>query len=165
MEGSNVCVLQLGSNLNDRVSQLSAARESINTGVGLISNQSSLYESEPWGNPDLNWFLNQILVVSTDLGCKEVLAACQEIERELGRAKKTTSVYENRSIDIDIIFYNDDIIKDENLSVPHDKIPQRRFVLEPLVELLPQYVHPELNQSLVYLLDNCEDRLRVTRLD
>ncbi len=165
MEGRSVCVLQLGSNLNDRVSQLSAARESINTRIGLITNQSSLYESEPWGNPDLNWFLNQILVVSTDLACMELLAVCQEIERELGRAKKTTRIYENRSLDIDIIFYNDDIIKEENLSVPHDKIPQRRFVLEPLVELLPQYIHPELEQSLVYLLDNCEDRLKVTRLD
>lgn len=165
MEGTNVCVLQLGSNLNDPASQLSAARETINKVVGRIIKESSLYESEPWGNPDLNWFLNQIVVVSTDLGCRELLAICQDIEKELGRSKKTTTIYENRSIDIDIIFFNDDITNETDLCVPHDKIPQRRFVLEPLVELLPQYVHPQLNQSLAYLLDNCEDSLKVNRLD
>jgi len=164
IKGSNSCVLQLGSNMNDRQGLLEEARVYIQSSVGEILEKSSLYESEPWGNPELNWFLNQVVIINSPHSPIEVLRLCKKIEQSMGRSAKRGLDYENRVIDIDILFYNDEVISEPDLKVPHEKIPQRRFVLEPLVELIPQFVHPVLNLSLLHLLDICEDSLVVKSL-
>ncbi len=164
IKGNNSCVLQLGSNMNDRQGLLKEARAKIQITVGKILAKSSLYESEPWGNSQLNWFLNQVIIVNSPQSPIELLRLCKKIEQTMGRSAKRGVDYEDRVIDIDILFYNNEVVSEPNLKVPHEKIPQRRFVLEPLVELIPQFVHPVFNLSLTHLLDSCEDRLAVKRL-
>tara|TARA_R110002049_G_scaffold261617_2_gene437714 strand:- start:1775 stop:2278 length:504 start_codon:yes stop_codon:yes gene_type:complete len=165
IKGKNTCVLQLGSNMDGRRKMLAIARDMLGEIVGSLKMESSLYESEPWGNSSLNWFLNQIVVIDTSITSRQLLEKCQYIESEMGRSEKTKSVYENRIIDIDIIFYNNEVVDEVDLQIPHEKIPQRRFVLEPLVELIPQHIHPTLNQTVSYLLENTKDGLVVNRLD
>ncbi|MBR9831847.1 2-amino-4-hydroxy-6-hydroxymethyldihydropteridine diphosphokinase [bacterium] len=163
-EEYKTCFLQLGSNEGNRNEIMKLAEYFIQQSIGVIKNKSSYYESEPWGNSDLNWFLNSVLEVQTLLLPFELLKKTQQIERDLGRKSKGDD-YANRTIDIDILFYENFIIRSPKLTIPHDKIPQRRFVLAPLVEISPQYIHPVLDSSLSYLLDSCVDDLRVTKLD
>jgi 2-amino-4-hydroxy-6-hydroxymethyldihydropteridine diphosphokinase len=163
INGINIVVLQLGSNMEDKKRMLSDARRHIADTIGEVDKLSSLYESEPWGNADLNWFLNQVVIVKTLLSSSALLVRCKEIELMMGRQKKTTTQYENRLIDIDIIFFNDEVVRAPDLQIPHKRIPQRRFVLEPLVELIPYYIHPVEGETMKYLLDNCEDKLVVNQ--
>lgn len=163
INGINIVVLQLGSNMDDKKRMLSNARRHIADTIGEVDKLSSLYESEPWGNADLNWFLNQVVIVKTLLSSSALLVRCKEIELMMGRQKKTTTQYENRLIDIDIIFFNDEVVRAPDLQIPHKRIPQRRFVLEPLVELIPHYIHPVEGETMKSLLDNCEDKLVVNQ--
>ena len=163
-EAYKTCFLQLGSNEGNRKEIMNLAEDKIQQSIGEIVNKSSYYESEPWGNSDLNWFLNSVLEVQTLLLPFELLHRTQQIERDLGRKLKGGE-YANRTIDIDILFYESFIIRSPKLTIPHDKIPQRRFVLMPLVEISPQYIHPTLASNLSYLLDSCVDDLKVVKLD
>jgi 2-amino-4-hydroxy-6-hydroxymethyldihydropteridine diphosphokinase len=160
----NTCYLQLGSNEGDCLSLLQRAEELIQQHVGEVVKKSSYYKSEPWGNSTLNWFLNSVIEVKTELYPFQLLQATQRIEKMLGRKNKGGQ-YENRTIDIDILFYNKFIVRSSDLTIPHHKIPQRKFVLLPIVEIAPQYIHAVLNLDVTYLLDNCEDSLEVMRLD
>lgn len=142
--------LLLGGNQGDVKRTLQTVQQLVNSRVGAVLRCSHRYESEPWGFPAAERFSNQALEVSTDLTPHEVLDACQRIERELGRnraaeaVEKASSgaVYCSRPIDIDIIFYDDEVIGDERLTVPHPLLAEREFALVPLCEIMRQRRHP-----------------------
>lgn len=148
--------LILGSNLGDRMKNLRKATELISENVGEIIKKSSVYETEPWGfNHRLN-FLNQVLKVITSLKPEEVLKVILKTEKLSGR-KRNSNIYEARVIDIDILFYNNNIIKSDKLIIPHPKIQERMFVLVPMAELQPDFIHPELKVPINKLKNECRD--------
>ncbi len=149
--------------MGDRYSLLERAKKIIVEKIGKIVKESSIYETTPWGFNSEQDFLNQVLIVSTDLSPKKVLNKCFEIEKELGRVRQSEQ-YSSRTIDIDILFYNDEIIHEQELIIPHERLHERRFTMEPLVEISPEYTHPKLNKTLSELLAECEDVSEVRKL-
>jgi len=152
----NTVFLLLGSNLLDRMLMLNQAQEQIQMFIGEIKIKSSIYESAPWGFEAQSSFLNQILIVETDLKPMGILERIKSIEKEMGRVK-TSESYESRTIDIDILFYNEEIIAFPELIIPHPQIHKRRFTLVPLAEIAPEFIHPVFNKSINDLLINCSD--------
>jgi 2-amino-4-hydroxy-6-hydroxymethyldihydropteridine diphosphokinase len=155
--------LLLGGNIGDKQKIFMEAREYLNNRVGKIQLQSAVYETEPWGfeSPDLFW--NQALEILTGLSPEEVLTNTQLIEQELGRIRKENR-FSSRLIDIDILFYGDQILNHSNLVIPHPRIQERNFVLIPLCEIVPDLVHPVFLKSISQLLQECNDQLRVERV-
>jgi len=158
----NVAYLLTGGNLGDRLHYLSSAKEAIKKECGDIIKESAIYETEAWGLEDQQPFYNQALLLHTKLEAKELLAHLLQIEATLGR--KRNIKYGPRIIDIDIIFFNDDIIRSNELSVPHPQMQYRRFVLLPLNEIASLKVHPEFHKSVAQLLNECPDQLNVVKL-
>ncbi|MCR5193281.1 MAG: leucyl/phenylalanyl-tRNA--protein transferase [Bacteroidales bacterium] len=165
---NNTVTLLIGGNQGDRVSLLVRAIMEIANSIGTVSVVSPIYETEPWGFEADQNFLNQAVVVDTDLTSMEVLRKALEIEQLLGRVRDDASGsdiqiqkdkhYSSRPIDIDLIFYNNDIVDMPELQLPHPRMHMRRFVLEPLTRVMPFKKHPKLGKSMVQLLDECEDR-------
>ena len=155
--------LLLGGNIGDKERIFSEALAILNNRVGEIQLQSAVYETEPWGfeSPDLFW--NQAIEISTNLSPEEVLAQTQMIEQELGRIRKENK-YSSRVIDIDILFYGDQIINRENLIIPHPRIQERKFALVPLNEIAPELIHPVFHKSIRQLLEESTDPLKVERV-
>lgn len=146
--------LSLGSNLGDRRANLSAAVRLIGERIGKVTEKSGIIETEPWGFVSDNPFLNQAIAVETDMESIDILTETQAIERELGRRKKTDGGhYSDRCIDIDLLLYNDRMIRDGRLQLPHPLMHLRRFVLEPLAEIAPDAIHPGLKKSVRELLE------------
>ena len=157
--------LILGSNKGDRHSNLGKALEHIKPLFMKDCALSGLYESEPWGFDSQTWFLNIALRGDTSLDPKALLKELLLIEKELGRIRIPGSTgYESRVIDIDIVFYSDFIIDTPDLVVPHPRMAQRLFVLVPLCEIAPAFIHPVLGKSIRLLLSECDDTSRVNRL-
>ena len=150
----------LGGNLGDKQQVFSDARARLSQQVGTITSQSAVYETEPWGFESDDIFWNQAIEISTKLFPEEVLKQTQQIESELGRIRKT-SQYDSRIIDIDILFYGDQVIELENLIVPHPRIQERKFALVPLCEIAPELIHPVFQKSMQQLLEECTDLLKV----
>jgi 2-amino-4-hydroxy-6-hydroxymethyldihydropteridine diphosphokinase len=157
----NFAFLLLGSNLDDRSAMLQRAREEISSEIGKISRESSVYESEPWGFQAEQKFLNQVIRIETDCTPLEVLGRILEIEIKLGRVRAGDVGYASRLIDIDILFYNDEIIAEDQLNIPHPKIPDRMFTLLPLSELDKSMIHPGSHRSILDLMNACQDKLSV----
>jgi 2-amino-4-hydroxy-6-hydroxymethyldihydropteridine diphosphokinase len=151
----------LGGNLGDKQKVFSDARARLNQQVGTITNQSAIYETEPWGFESDDIFWNQVLEILTSFSPEEVLQQTQQIERALGRIRKTNQ-YDSRIIDIDILFYGDHIIQTENLIVPHPRVQERRFALAPLNEIASELIHPVMKKSIRQLLEECSDSLKVS---
>lgn len=118
---------------------------------------SALYETEPWGVKDQNWFLNMTAEIKTPLSPEDLLVKCQNIEKTLGRNRENETRWGERTIDIDIIFYDKTIMKTDILTIPHKHMHERAFVLVPLLELIPDFVHPVFNKSVSDLYDELED--------
>lgn len=154
--------LGLGSNLGDRAGNLSEAVKMIVESAGTIISRSSVYETEPWGFESKSQFLNIVVCLDTGLNPSGLLGRILMIESELGRIRTDTG-YSSRNIDIDILFYGDDIISGESVRIPHPRLHERRFVLIPLAEIAPALVHPVLNKTIQTLLDECEDKCKVIR--
>lgn len=155
-------ILSTGSNLGERQAVLASARQRIARLIGPIVSASGLYETAAWGLTDQPSFLNQALQVETVHSPEIILEKMGAIETELGRVRDQK--WGPRIIDIDLIYYGSDIIHEEHLIVPHPGIPQRRFVLEPLLEIAPDWIHPELKLSTRQLLEQTPDKLPVRRL-
>ena len=134
--------LGLGSNLGDKKLYLQLAVEMISLEIGTVVRQSAFHSSEPWGFSSGNEFLNAVVLVETDLLPMELLKKTQNIERRLGRTEKSTTAYVDRPIDIDILLYNNLIIDEPTLKIPHPLMTERDFVLIPLVEISPDLVNP-----------------------
>lgn len=135
------------------------AREAVAQHCGTIHRQSQIYETAAWGREDLQPFLNMALEVHTDQTPLELLHTVLAIEQEMGRQR--TEHWGARTLDIDILFYDDHIIDLPELKVPHPYLPQRRFVLAPLCEIAPDLMHPQLHVTVQTLLDGCPDLLPV----
>lgn len=147
----------MGGNIGDREKALSHAILKINEQVGNIVAKSTIYETEAWGVENQQAYLNQCLKVETNLKSYELIDALLVIEKELGRERIINNTYEPRTIDIDILFYNNDIINESKLLVPHPRLHLRKFVLIPLEEIASNYLHPLLNKTIFSLLSECED--------
>lgn len=157
----NFAYLLLGSNLDDRFALLQRAKEAIASGIGNITRESSVYESEPWGFQAENRFLNQVIRIETEYKPARILEEILEIETKLGRYRSNDQGYTSRLIDIDILFYNDEIISEEKLTIPHPKIPERMFTLLPLSEIDRSMIHPGNRKSISDLMRECPDTLNV----
>lgn len=145
--------LSLGSNLGDKAANLARAIEMIEARVGYVTLKSGVIETEPWGFNSGNSFLNQAIGVESALPALEVLDITQQIERDMGRSEKSgNGTYSDRLIDIDLLLYDEQIVRNERLTIPHPLIPRRRFVLEPLAEIAPDLMHPLLHKTIKELL-------------
>ena len=156
-------ILLLGSNLGNKIKYLTGAEMLISEKIGHIINKSSLYRSEPWGFKDPEYFFNRVVIIRTRFSALRVLSFCLAIEKKMGRKRKK-GVFEARTIDIDLLFYGNEIIRQKNLIVPHPRLHLRRFTLEPLCELVPDLIHPLMNTSMVQFLSACPDNSLVERL-
>ena len=152
--------IALGSNLEDRELKLKTALEEI-AEVSQIKKRSNIIETEPVGYTNQGKFLNMAIEVETTLSPMELLIKLQEIEHKLGRVRDIK--YGPRTIDLDIIFYEDKIINQPHLQIPHPEMHKRRFVLVPLAEIAPEIIHPVERKTISYLLDECKDSTRVKR--
>lgn len=139
---------------------LELARNGIEERLGSIVRASSIYETEPWGFISENSFLNQVIEISTDENPEQLLDNILKLEKELGR-ERHGSGYSSRTIDIDILFYNDRIIRKKNLTIPHPRIQERMFTLAPLKELDEDMVHPGSHKTIGELYRECKDSVRV----
>jgi 2-amino-4-hydroxy-6-hydroxymethyldihydropteridine diphosphokinase len=153
----------LGGNLGDKQKVFSETRNKLKKQVGKITAQSSVYETEPWRFESKDLFWNQVVEISTKLSPEEVLSRTQQIELELGRIRKANQ-YDSRIIDIDILFYGNQIIEQENLIIPHPRIQERKFALMPLSEIAPELMHPVFQKSIGQLLQECSDELKVEKV-
>ncbi|MEL6719499.1 MAG: 2-amino-4-hydroxy-6-hydroxymethyldihydropteridine diphosphokinase [Bacteroidota bacterium] len=151
--------LSIGGNLGDREQNLELARRSIEEEIGKIILASSIYETAAWGITDQPDFLNQVLEVETALLPFEILDKIQQIEQKMGRVK--IQRWGTRVIDVDILFYGNEIIQSQRLTIPHPGIPDRNFVLVPMREIAADLWHPVLEKTIESLSLACPDLLEV----
>ncbi len=141
--------ISLGSNLDDRNNYLEKARSFLSD-FGEIKKESTIIETPAWGKKDQPDFLNQVILIETELSPQELLEECLKIEDKLGRERKEK--WGPRTIDLDILFYDELILNKENLIIPHPYITEREFVLKPLNEIAPDFVHPVLGLTTKEML-------------
>jgi 2-amino-4-hydroxy-6-hydroxymethyldihydropteridine diphosphokinase len=154
--------LLLGSNLGNRELYLKNAIELISNQLNRVECLSSVYETQSWGKTDEPDYLNQVVQLKTALTAREVLNRVLSIENQLGRRREEK--WGSRTIDIDILFYGDQVINEPGLIIPHPEMHKRRFTLEPLAEIAPGLVHPVLNRSIFNLKTDLKDNLIVKKL-
>jgi 2-amino-4-hydroxy-6-hydroxymethyldihydropteridine diphosphokinase len=157
----NTCYLLLGSNMGNSKQMLARASAYLAKKAGQVLRQSKLYSTAAWGNTEQPDFLNQVLVIQTQLDAPTLLKTILAIEKQMGRVRTVKNA--PRTIDIDILFFNKQVIQQPDLVVPHPHIPNRRFVLVPLNEIAPAFVHPVLQKNIHQLLLQCTDPLAVKK--
>lgn len=154
--------LLLGSNLGDSKKNISDAVEFIRKEIGAVNKQSSLYQTASWGKTNQPDFINQVILIETILKPEQLLKNILVIEKKLGRER--LEKWGSRTIDIDVLFYGDQIVSEKDLTVPHPFLHQRRFTLMPLMELDPNLVHPVLKATIKQLFDELDDHLSVIQI-
>jgi 2-amino-4-hydroxy-6-hydroxymethyldihydropteridine diphosphokinase len=158
----NISYLLIGGNEGNRMAWLADACANIEESAGIILRLSSFYETAAWGKTDQDDFLNQALQVQTELDAPALLDALLKIEERMGRRRMEK--WGSRLIDIDILFFNEEIIRLPQLVIPHPEIQNRRFALVPMEEIAPLYIHPVLGRSIRELLAECPDKLDVKKI-
>jgi 2-amino-4-hydroxy-6-hydroxymethyldihydropteridine diphosphokinase len=158
----NVVFLCLGGNLGDRLNNFNKARILISQGIGEITKQSLVYETEAWGTESGNKYLNQVIKIKTAYSAQKLIGKLLKVEEKLGRVR-TSNKNDDRIIDIDILFFNNEVISEEGLEIPHPRLHQRNFVLKPLSEIAPGYVHPVLRKKVGELLKRSTDKLQAIK--
>jgi len=146
--------------MGDKLGYLLKAKFSIQRKIGHIQTLSQVYETEAWGKTEQATFYNQVILVRTEMTAHEVLNTIHEIESQLGRQR--TEHWGPRTIDIDILFYENEIINTPKLTLPHPRLHERNFVLVPLMEIASDFTHPILNKNIKELHELCPDKLLVT---
>ncbi len=153
--------LSIGTNLGNRAENIFTAHEKISSKMGLIVNYSAIYETSPWGFDHENNFYNQVVSVNTYFSPQKLLERIKSIEQGMGRKQQKSKHYEARVMDIDILFYQDKIIHDSGLIIPHPRLKNRMFVLRPLCDVAPELVHPVYQVTMRMLLNECPDESEV----
>lgn len=156
MEESKSVYIALGSNKGDKFHYLQLAVNEIHQKIGSISIISKVFSSPAFGFEGDD-FLNACLLVKTNLKPRKLLSILLNIEKDLGRKSSDNSEYESRCIDLDIIFYEEEVVNNKNLQIPHPEMHKRKFVLQPLKDIGKEVVHPEFNKSVTDLLIECDD--------
>lgn len=157
-------VISLGGNIGDVKETFYQVIMQMELIIGQITNKSNIYKTQAWGNTNQPDFLNQVVVLNSTKSISEVFFSLQELEKKYGRFRHTESKWAPRTIDLDILFVDDTIVKTESLTIPHNLLHNRLFVLTPLTELMPNFVHPVLKVTLQTLLNACTDNLSITKL-
>ena len=165
-----IAYLSLGSNKGDRIGYVQQAASLLGMDEKItIVRTSAFYESEPWNMNTKNWFVNAVVEIKTQYSPQELLVACQRVECQLGRTPIEKGQYQDRTIDIDILFYNKEIINEENLTIPHKYVHLRAFTLVPMMELNSDFVHPVLHKTIEEMHNDLENPAMVflygTRVD
>lgn len=156
--------IAIGSNMESPAANCQRAMDRLADSPGMtLLARSSLYRSEPFGKTDQDWFVNAVVRIDTSLSPEELLKTCLSIEQEMGRTR--SEKWGPRIIDLDILFYDDLILKLEGLEIPHPGIPERSFVLVPMNEIAPDCIHPQLKKSVKTLLEKIENPQQVRRMD
>jgi 2-amino-4-hydroxy-6-hydroxymethyldihydropteridine diphosphokinase len=151
-----ICYIGIGSNLGDSLKNCQHAVENISGSEGIkFIRASSFYRTEPMGMENQNYFVNAVLEVETDISARNLLQMLQTIENDMGRKREAKGG--PRIIDLDLLFYGQNVIKEQNLTVPHPEIQKRRFVLEPLCEIASYFIHPSFGISIRGLKDRLDD--------
>lgn len=158
----NTAFLCLGGNIGNRTTYINTSKKLLKQSSITIIGESSIYETEAWGSLSEKKYLNQVIKINTNLSVDKLLKIILETEKKLGR-ERNSDRNSDRTIDIDILFYNDKIISKKNIEVPHPRLHLRKFVLKPLFEIEPNWMHPSLNLSITKLYENCKDKLKVTK--
>lgn len=150
--------LSIGSNIGERLKFIEQAVSFLGLCEEIdVVQTSALYETEPWGVKDQNWFLNVAVEINTTLSPQDLLVKCNQIESTLGRNRDVEKRWGERTVDIDIVFYGKQIINTDILVVPHTRMHERAFVLVPMLEIAPEFVHPIFNKSMVDLYESLVD--------
>ena len=148
------CYILFGSNQGDKEAILEQACTLINTRCGMLVERSSAYLTEPWGFEAEEWFLNELLVIETELEPDALMDTLLGIEKELGRVRDPRQKgYSSRKIDLDILYYGDRIVNTDKVTAPHPRLHLRKFALMPLCEIIPDFLHPVFNLSQTQLLE------------
>lgn len=152
--------LLLGTNQGDRMYYLDLAHEMILQKIGLITRTSQIYQSPPWGFQAEKDFFNQVVCVETELQPIQLLSEILQFEEKLGRKREELDgqkIYHSRNMDIDILLWEDIVLETEQLSIPHPRMCERKFVLLPLSEISPDLVHPIYKTTIQELCNLCQD--------
>lgn len=148
--------LEIGGNQGNRLQLIEQVKKLINLQLGIIIRQSAIYETSPWGFQAKQNFYNQVVQLQTEKTPQQLLMGIHKIEFDLGRVRGDTQ-YMSRTMDVDILFYDNQIIKQPNLQVPHQRMHLRKFVLVPMVDIAPDWQHPVFHKSMKTLLQQCAD--------
>jgi 2-amino-4-hydroxy-6-hydroxymethyldihydropteridine diphosphokinase len=162
MQYMNKAYLLIGGNVGNRLQNLSRAVQLLNAACGTVIQQSAIYETAAWGNTGQDAFYNQALLLTTAFPATRLIHMILAVEEIMGRIR--AEKYDPRIIDIDILFYNDEQIQQQDLTIPHPQLQYRRFALVPLQEIAPSLVHPVLHKTIEQLLEECEDTLAVAKV-
>ena len=155
-----ISYLMLGGNVGDRMDYLCQCADLLCRNVGNVVALSTIYECEPWGFDDSQWFLNQVVVIETKLDPFHFFKKTQQIEQILGR-QRAHQGYHSRTMDIDILLYGNHIINAPELEIPHPRMAERMFVLQPMSEVALNLEHPVLHHTIEYLREHCQDKKRI----
>ncbi|MFL5787781.1 MAG: 2-amino-4-hydroxy-6-hydroxymethyldihydropteridine diphosphokinase [Flavisolibacter sp.] len=158
----NEAFLLIGGNMGDRKDFLAKARQALSGACGHLTSYSSIYETAAWGIMDQEPFLNQALKLESDFKPDQLLTCILKIEEDMGR--KRSAKFGPRVIDIDILLFNNEIIEQPGLRIPHPEMQNRKFALAPLNEIASQIIHPVLHKTIHQLLNECTDPLNVKKL-
>jgi 2-amino-4-hydroxy-6-hydroxymethyldihydropteridine diphosphokinase len=160
----NIAYIGIGSNQGDKIKYCNEAIKEISKYKGnMILDRSSFYRTQPWGKEDQDWFINCVIKLQTPLGAPELFKVLQKIETKLKRVKRDR--WGPRTIDLDILFFNNEVINKPEVYIPHPMIQARKFVLVPLNEICPELIHPVLNKSVMELLKKTIDDKEVIRIE
>lgn len=163
MTRTTTVYISIGSNLGHKRQNLQHAVFSIEKHIGEITALSPIYNTPSWGFESDDFF-NACVKVETPLNPETLLDKLMLIEKNMGRERKKSDCYESRIIDLDIIYYGYEIVNNENLTIPHPRLQERRFVLKPLADVAPQFYHPIFNKDTRNLLQECRDKSKLTKL-
>jgi 2-amino-4-hydroxy-6-hydroxymethyldihydropteridine diphosphokinase len=155
-------VLSLGSNLGNRYAYILQAIAAINESFQTISEVAPFYETPPWGDINQSKFINTVLKLDTDTSPEECLLITQRIENTIGRTK--TRKWGPRCIDLDLLFYGNAVLEVDTLSIPHPRLHERAFVLKPASEIIPNFIHPRIGQTVAKLYTTIKDDTKLFTL-
>lgn len=157
-------ILLLGTNIGNRIQNLNSTMDLINLKAGHIVNKSSIYETEPWGFNSDQLFYNMAITIETDFSPIDLIKILGKIELLIGRKRLNKKGVENRIIDIDILSFENIVIKTAELEIPHPRMHLRKFTLLPLFEIQPEWYHPLIKKNISDLIKECNDQCIVTKI-